>query len=61
VSREGPVVHAGVEIGETLGELDLFAIDGNRAVCAALSGHRHERQVVVVDGEEPANSSVFEL
>src|SRR3954452_15543998 len=61
-TRENLLVAACVQIGEAFGELDLIAIEQNRAIGRFLLGDLF-RQVVAVDRDKPpdARAAAFEL
>jgi len=61
VTRQDLFVDTGVEIGETLGKFQFGAIDSDRAVGAFAAGLELEGEIVIIDGEEPADAGFFEL
>lgn len=54
-------VDSGVEIGKTLGEFELGAIDSDGAVGGLTTGLEFEGEIVIINGEKPADFRFFKL
>lgn len=61
VTRQDLFVDTGVEIGETLGEFELGAIDSDGTVGAFTAGLELEGEIMIINREEPADLRFFEL
>ena len=58
---ERTLIDAGVKVGETIGELDLFTIDVDGSIGGANTGLSIERKVFDSDGEKPLHRGSLEL